>query len=194
MSTLQFCGVELRAGNWKTEEGGPVHRLKLLADLSKVAARGLGVEDYFFDEDNEKEIREEITIRGALKITEFRLEPNGMKQHTLEIPATDLDWEIYTKMAKSGDDDDPAECRIRIELTTTSPAKLVDEFVRTCGTVACVMKVKLASDPQMSLKEDEDKPQESAGGEPPLASAREMQETARQVARKNQKTNAATAS
>lgn len=179
MAQLLFRGVELRAWNGKIEEGGPVYRLKFLADLGKVAARGLGCEDLFFDGDSLREFDDDVSLSGSRKISQIRLEPNGMKQHTIEIPASDLEWEIYTK--QSGDEDEPADCRIRLSVTTGCPFRVIEDYAKVAGTVAGVMKAKLANDAQMKLtQEDEDEseePGEDEGEEsgPALASVAHME-------------------
>lgn len=180
MPLLQFRGVELRAWNGKIEEAGPVHRLKFLADMSRPVARALGVEQLLFEGEEEtmREIEEDLSIKGHRRITSFKLDPNGMKQHAIELTGTDLEYEIYTKAGK--EEDDPKEAHIRISIATGDPFRIVEEYAKVAGQAKAVLKVKLAADQQMKLDEqiaDEEEEAESGEGDgdgPALASVVEM--------------------
>lgn len=190
MSSIIFRGAELRAWTGKTEEGGPVHRLKFLADLSRPAAEGLGCEEDFFEGDFLRNFTDNVTRDGRRNLTFIRLEPNGMPQHTLEIPASLLEYEIYTKQARSGDADDPPEYRIRLSITTVS--ELYIQYARFVGTQGATLKAQLSDEAQQTTIFDADEATpEPAKPEPAVASAREMKETAKAAGRRERKEAAA---
>ena len=185
MATLQFRGAELRAWTGKIEEDGPIHRLKFLADLSRPAARDLGCEDLFFDGDSEK-IRESpvaISVKRTLRAESFKITPNGMQQHTLELDAQALECELYTVQGK--EEDDPPEGHIRLSITAGKVFGPVERYVKAVGTGAGVLRVKLNGDGQMKLGEEaEAESEEAEEAHPaPLASFGDMGETTRKRGR-----------
>ena len=166
----------------KVAEEGPVFRHKFLGDLSVVAARGLGLEDTFYEQKEEdgkkqppslKEIHEDFSVTGKRNVTEFSLAPNGFPNDKVGATATELEFEVYTKAGK--EKDDPVDARIRITLISTDPFRTIEGYAKKIGTGDATLKVKLAADQQMKLGEgveDEPEDEEPEDG-PALASARE---------------------
>jgi hypothetical protein len=181
MGKLTFRGMELRGGSWKIEESGLVHRLNFLGDLSSTIAEALDCTDTFYNTDENgkaltlREIHADLSLSGGRPIESLKLEPNGMTQHSVEITATGLDYEIYSKRGK--EEDDPSEVRIRVKITTGEKLDDIEAYARVVGQGKAAMKVTVAGDRQMKL---EPEPEEQEAREAPLASRGEMKRKERQ--------------
>ncbi len=173
MAKLTFRGETLRGGNWSITEGGIVHRLKFLGDLSITAARGLGIEDIFYIEGSLRDFHEDFNVSGTRNITDCTVQANGMPAQSIAISATLLEYEAYTKMGK--EEDDPAEARIRLTITTTSPFREIENYGNTAGGTDAVLKVTLAGSKQGKMFGPEEPAAEAEVEEgPTLASSREV--------------------
>ena len=165
MAKITFRGVQLRSWTGAIEEGGPIHRLSLLGDLSRPAAAALGIEDHFYDGESRigVDAGREIKCKGSIRIDDFQLEPNGMKQQTINLQASDLEWEAYTK--QGNDEEDEIEARIKIKIVTNTSFAVVENYARLAGAIDAVLKCTLAGGKQMKLVADDAAEGEAAEGE-----------------------------
>lgn len=195
MSKITFRGVELRNGTFAIEEGGPIYRLALIADLSRPVADALGCSDHFYEGDFLREMAGSLKITGTMRIVDFKLDPAGMPQHAIFLGASEMDWEAYNKEGKG--EDDPDEARIKVRITTDSEFGPIAAYAKTAGTAKATLKVTLAGDKQMPLTPEAEETattEESEDDEASLASVAGERSRAKKLKAVDGKTMAESAS
>jgi len=133
LEPIIFRGAELRSGSWAIEEGGPIHRVKFLADISDVATRALGCEDEFYSPGGELlDAPTNKTIDGMKRVESWVLEPTDMNNMTLKSSAIEMD---FTIKHAAGEDGEKGKTRIHLIISTTASLADIEAYARTAGTM-----------------------------------------------------------
>jgi hypothetical protein len=187
---LHFRGATIRAWNGTQREGIMVQRVRVACDVTRTVAEEMGWDDLLFA--SERELRtgaKRIPLTGELGIEAFKLTPDGMAQHAIELLATEArDFEV--SFSGGGDEDEPsksdAEMRFTVVLADTASLATIENYMRIAGKAAAKLRVTVKGDNQMKLGEDApavgDEPEsddEPMAPEPPLASVVNMGERSR---------------
>lgn len=186
MSTnLIFRGAQVRNGTFAIEDGGLVYRHKLAADITRAFADRMGWSLYEETENGIWRLRhigvrdgKTLALDGEIQIADWKLAPNGMKQHNIEGSGKELrDFELSWRQAK--EEGDPDEVEMRFKLVTDSS---LENYLRIVGDASAQLKINALDDTQLKLSEQDTEEAEEAETEPvgaAMASAGEMKRKAR---------------
>lgn len=185
---LHFRGATIRAWNGTQREGIMVQRVRVACDVTRTVAEEMGWDDLLFA--SERELRtgaKRIPLTGELAVEAFRLTPDDMKQHAIELLATEArDFEV--SFSGGGGEDEPsnadAEMRFTLVLADAASLATIENYMRIAGKAAAKLRVTVKGDNQMKLGEDapavgdepesDDEPMAPEAKEAPLASVSEM--------------------